>query len=43
MMPVLILNAIDEVAFDKHAGMFYTQVDADGMGKRVFYHKFGSP
>lgn len=42
LMPVLLLNANDEVAFDGHHGFFYTQVDAEGVGKRVFRHQVGS-
>ena len=42
LMPVLILNAQDEIAFDKHEGFYYTQVDPDGMGKKVFRHQLGS-
>ena len=42
MMPVLILNAQDEVAFDDHQGIYYTQVDADGIGKKVYRHQLGS-
>jgi len=29
-MPVLILNAHEEVAFDKFKGIYYTQVNSDG-------------
>ena len=42
LMPVLILNATDEVAFDQHSGFYYSQVDADGRGKKVFRHQLGS-
>jgi protease II len=42
LMPVLILNAQDEVAFDKHQGFYYCQIDAEGQGKRVFRHQLGS-
>jgi len=38
LMPILILNAQDEVAFDNKSGFYYTQVDGDGKGKRVFRH-----
>ena len=41
-MPVLILNSKDEVAFDKDQGIYYVQVDADGIGKKVFRHQLGS-
>ena len=41
-MPVLILNATDEVAFDKHQGFYYCQVDADGQGNKVYRHQLGS-
>ena len=37
-MPVLLLNALDEVAFDQNQGFYYTQVDADGKGKTVYRH-----
>lgn len=40
-MPLLILNVKDEVAFDKMQGFYYTQVDAEGKGKRVFRHQLG--
>lgn len=42
LMPVLILNAQDEVAFDKFQGFYYCQIDAEGQGKRVFRHQLGS-
>jgi oligopeptidase B len=42
LLPVLILNALDEVAFDHHQGFYYTQVDADGRGKRVYRHQIGT-
>jgi len=42
LMPVLILNAQDEVAFDRQQGFYYVQVDASGRGKRVFRHQLGS-
>ena len=42
LMPILILNAQDQVAFDQHEGIFYTQVDADGMGKAVYRHQIGA-
>lgn len=38
LMPVLILNSDGQVAFDQLAGFYYTQVDASGLGKRVFRH-----
>ena len=38
LMPVLIVNATDEVAFDKHQGFYYCQVDPDGKGKSVYRH-----
>ena len=38
VMPLLILNAKDEVAFDQQQGIYYSQVDADGAGKKVFRH-----
>jgi len=41
-MPVLLLNAQDEVAFDNKSGFYYTQVDGDGKGKRVFRHQLGT-
>ena len=37
-MPILILNAKDEVAFDQVQGFYYTQVNAEGIGKRIFRH-----
>ena len=43
MMPVLILNSLDEIAFDYGTqGFYYTQVDATGRGKKVFRHQLGS-
>ena len=38
ILPALLLNAHDEVAFDDNQGIYYTQVDADGIGKKVFRH-----
>ena len=42
MMPILITNCLDEIAFDSNEGFFYVQVDADGQGKRVFRHQIGT-
>ena len=42
LMPVLILNSDGQVAFDQLAGFYYTQVDAAGLGKRVFRHQVGT-
>ena len=41
-MPVLLLNCLDEVAFDQNGGIFYTQVDPDGNGKKIFRHQIGT-
>ena len=41
-MPVLILNTDGEVAFDKLAGFYYTQVDETGRGSKVFRHQVGT-
>lgn len=42
LLPVLILNTDGEVAFDKLAGFYYTQVDSTGRGSRVFRHQLGT-
>ena len=43
MMPVLILNSLDEIAFDYGTqGFYYAQVDPNGRGKRVFRHQLGT-
>ncbi len=42
-MPVLILNTDGQVAFDKLAGFYYTQVDSTGRGSQVFRHQVGTP
>jgi protease II len=42
LMPVLILNSDGQVAFDQLAGFYYTQVNAEGRGCRVFRHQVGS-
>ena len=42
LLPVLILNTDGEVAFDKLAGFYYTQVDPTGRGARVFRHQLGT-
>ena len=34
----LLLNSDGVVAFDHLAGVYYTQVDAEGRGSRVFRH-----
>ena len=41
-MPVLILNTDGQVAFDKLAGFYYTQVDSAGRGAQVFRHQVGT-
>ena len=38
LLPVLIMGTDGEVAFDKMAGFYYTQVDTNGRGARVFRH-----
>lgn len=38
LLPVLILNTDGQVAFDNLAGFYYTQVDAEGRGARIFRH-----
>ena len=38
LLPVLILNTDGQVAFDKLAGFYYTQVDSAGRGSQVFRH-----
>lgn len=43
LLPVLILNTDGEVAFDKLAGFYYTQVDGVGRGSQVFRHQVGTP
>ena len=43
LLPVLILNTDGQVAFDKLAGFYYTQVDGSGRGCKVFRHQVGSP
>ena len=43
LLPVLILNTDGEVAFDKLAGFYYTQVDSTGRGTQVFRHQVGTP
>lgn len=42
LLPVLILNTDGQVAFDSLAGIYYTQVDATGAGRRVFRHQVGT-
>ena len=42
LLPVLILNTDGEVAFDKLAGFYYTQVDSMGRGCKVFRHQVGT-
>jgi protease II len=42
VMPVLILNTDAQVAFDRFAGFYYTQVDAEGRSCSVFRHQVGS-
>ena len=39
---MLILNTDGEVAFDKLAGFYYTQVDGRGRGAKVFRHQVGT-
>ena len=41
LLPVLILNTDGEVAFDKFSGFYYTQVDAQGRGYKIFRHQVG--
>jgi len=43
LLPILILNTDGEVAFDDLAGIYYTQVDGEGRGCRVFRHQVGQP
>lgn len=43
LLPILILNTDGQVAFDNLAGIYYTQVDAQGRGSRVFRHQVGQP
>ena len=43
LLPVLIFNTDGQVAFDKLAGFYYTQVDGAGRGTRVFRHQVGTP
>ena len=42
LLPVLILNTDGDVAFDKLAGFYYTQVDGVGRGAQVFRHQVGT-
>ena len=42
LLPVLIVGTDGEVAFDKMAGFYYTQVDTHGRGARVFRHQVGT-
>jgi protease II len=42
LMPVLILNTDGEVAFDQFNGFYYTQVDPNGKGQKVFRHQLGT-
>ena len=42
MDPALFMNVDLGVAVDKHHGFYYTEVDADGSGRRVFRHQMGT-
>ena len=42
LLPVLITNSNGEVAFDQHHGIYYTQVDSNGRGSKVFRHQIGT-
>lgn len=42
LMPVVLTNCQDTVAFDKQNAFFYCQVDAYGRGKNVFRHIIGT-
>ena len=42
LLPVLIVGTDGEVAFDKMAGFYYTQVDPNGRGARIFRHQVGT-
>eukprot|EP00347_Sterkiella_histriomuscorum_P005460 403356529 len=42
LFPVILVNTDGEVAFDKNDGIYYTQVDSNGRGHKVYRHQIGT-
>ena len=42
LFPVIIHNSDGEIAFDKHGGIYFSEVDITGRGHKIFRHSIGS-